>query len=86
MFTVLAAMNKMLPVINNTFALIDRGRFTAGVGSSIQLSDKGLCLLMLALNLAVYLLGDPWREKCRARGKAFVSKSETEKHLLPVSS
>lgn len=82
----LAAMNKMLPVINKVFVLIGPGRFMAGVGSSSQLRYKGLCPLTLALNLAVYLLGDPWREQCHARGKVFVFKSETEKHQLPVSS
>jgi len=79
-------MNKMLPVINNTFALIDWGRFTAGVGFSIQLRYKGLCPLTLALNLAVYLLGHPWREQCPDRGKVLVSKSEAEKRQVPVSS
>lgn len=51
-------MGKMLPVINNTSPLVDWDRFTAGVGSSDQPSDQGLCPLTLALNLVVYVLGN----------------------------
>lgn len=57
-FLVLAVMNKMLPVVNNTSPLVGWDRFTADVGSSVQLGDQGLCPVTLALNLVVYVLGD----------------------------
>lgn len=52
---VLAVMNKIL---NNISPLVDWDGFTAGVDSSVQLRDQGLCPLTLALNLVVYVLGD----------------------------
>lgn len=62
-FMVLAVLSKMLPAVNNTSPLADWDRFTAGVGSSVQLRVQGLCPLTLALNLVVYVLGALWREQ-----------------------
>lgn len=56
-FMVLAVLSKMLPAVNNTSPLADWDRFTAGVGSSVQLRVQGLCPLTLALNLVVYVIG-----------------------------
>lgn len=42
LFMMLPEMGKMLPVVNNTSPLVGWGRFTAAVGSSVQLSDQGL--------------------------------------------